>query len=151
MSLHSNSNFSRFRAREIAESTKEIEDLKQKLKFRDEDLDLLYRKNIQLKQTLSDVQSNYMKAHEEINKFTSEKDVVLTEKMELQNRYALMEERYQKELTDLQAVNTQATAALEMLTVFPASASDRSFGTFLLNYNLNVQRNIKQTRSSKES
>ena len=111
-------------SKELKETEKDIDDLKQKIKFRDEDLDVLYRKNIQLKQNLLDAQSSLQKAQDEISKFTNEKELVLDEKATLQNQFSQMEERYQKELVELQAVNTQATAALEMLTISHAPATE---------------------------
>lgn len=115
----------------MSDSSKEIEHLKQKVKFRDEDLDVLHRKNIQLKQNLLDLQNSYRKAQEEISGFSSEKESLLSEKSAWKAQYSQMEERYQKELTELQAVNRQATAALEKLTIFQDPASDNQNSMYL--------------------
>lgn len=104
---------------------------------------MLYRKNIQLKQTLLDAQSSLQKAQDDVNKFANEKEMALGEKIVLQNQYAQMEERYQKELVALQAVNSQATADLEMLTTFQPLAAENQgklmFFTPFLTYCLFVK------------
>ncbi len=115
----------------MSDSSKEIEHLKQKIKFRDEDLDVLHRKNIQLKQNLLDLQNSYRKAQEEIGGVSSEKESLLTEKSAWKAQYSQMEEQYQKELTELQAVTRQATAALEKITIFQDPIYDNQNSMFI--------------------
>lgn len=115
----------------MSDSSKEIEHLKQKIKFRDEDLDVLHRKNIQLKQNLLDLQNSYQKAQEEISGVSSEKESLLSEKSAWKAQYSQMEERYQKELTELQAVTRQATAALEKITIFQDPIYDNQNSMFI--------------------
>ena len=116
------------RNKEVLEKDRIIDDLQQKLKFKDEDLDLLYRKNIQLKQALSDLEERHKKLEEEMSKFDLVKRGLESEKADIIEQKEFIEQKYQKELTELQAVNSQAAAALEMLTLFQSPSSNNKEG-----------------------
>ena len=93
-------------------------------------MDVLYRKNIQLKQNISELEARNKQAQEEICKFAIEKESLASEKNTWLNQFSQMEERYQKELSELRGAHQKATDALEKMTNFQSTASQNQNGKF---------------------
>ncbi|KAJ3334578.1 hypothetical protein HDU91_002658 [Kappamyces sp. JEL0680] len=119
------------RTKETEAKEQQIADLKQKLRFKEEDLDLVYRKNLLLKQQLSEMEKSQMGLQDQLGRFEAEMESHVSEKSQIRLEMTTMEEKYQKQLDDLQAAHHQAAMALEMLTVLQAPSHETQEGRAL--------------------
>jgi hypothetical protein len=101
-----------------------IEELRQKLKFRDQDLEIVYRKNLYLKQQLELSEKSKDELNDEIENLKSEIEGKKLEIRDLAQDRVKAEEKLQKEKLILNNSLNQAQQAIEKLTGFKSSNAD---------------------------
>lgn len=116
------------RTKESNYNDEETTELRRKLQCRDDDLELLYRKNLQLKQTIVEFEKTQTFQREQISALKSSKKTLESEKSSLEATLGTIDEKYQKELNEIMAAYTRSTAALELMTQFDSPLTDSTDG-----------------------
>ncbi|KAJ3268941.1 hypothetical protein HDV01_002080 [Terramyces sp. JEL0728] len=116
--------YNKIRDEESANHREAIEALNQKLKFRENDLEILYRTNMSLKQKITDFEHDVAELNGQIQEYKNEVVVQKKEQEALRASFSAAEEQHLKEISDLQAAKAQAQSVIEKLTVFKASGNE---------------------------
>nr|KAJ3422388.1 hypothetical protein HK105_008307 [Polyrhizophydium stewartii] len=114
------------RAAESQRTHAVLDDLHQKLKFRDHDLQILYKKNLVLKQEISEHENHQKRLREDIARLESEIQRHEREKNEIRMASIREEDELKKQIEQLQANLTQSNTIIEKLTMFKAAYNDAS-------------------------
>ncbi|KAJ3254640.1 hypothetical protein HK103_007050 [Boothiomyces macroporosus] len=101
-----------------------IDELQQKLKFRENDLEILYRTNLALKQKIADFEQYVEDLNSQISDYKNQIDIQKTEQDALKTAFAATEEQHLKTIGELQAAHAQAQSVIEKLTVFKGTNTD---------------------------
>ncbi|KAJ3328261.1 hypothetical protein HDU76_010288 [Blyttiomyces sp. JEL0837] len=112
------------RTEEASRTTEALTELQQKVKFRDHDLQLLYRKNMNLKQELSDKEAYAKSLEEKIRKLEDMNHQLDMDKGEMRLYQASKEDSLKREIEKLQTSLAQSNHIIEKLTVFKTSYNE---------------------------
>ncbi|KAI8927690.1 hypothetical protein BC831DRAFT_451272 [Entophlyctis helioformis] len=114
------------RATEAQHTFETINDLAQKVKFRDHDLQILYKKNLALKQDISDHESHQVKLKEEITRLEGDIQRFERERHEIRMTFMREHEQLKKDIEQLQSNLAQSNNIIEKLTMFKAAYNEES-------------------------
>ncbi|KND00165.1 uncharacterized protein SPPG_04506 [Spizellomyces punctatus DAOM BR117] len=109
------------RTTEGVKTTETLTELQQKLKFREYDLQILQRKNLALKQEISDREASERKLREEISGLEEVIRKQEGEKGSLKTVHTKAEEGLKRVIEDLQTSLAQSNHIIEKLTVFKSA------------------------------
>ncbi|KAJ3151655.1 hypothetical protein HDU86_006074 [Geranomyces michiganensis] len=109
------------RSEEGAKSSDTVSDLLQKIKFRDYDAQMLQRKNLALKQEISNGEANAQKLLDKIAALNREIASQENEKVDLRATHAGKEESLKRQIDQLQTSLLQSNQVIEKLTVFKSA------------------------------
>ncbi|KAJ3216572.1 hypothetical protein HDU67_009266 [Dinochytrium kinnereticum] len=112
------------RYEEITKTNEAVSELHQKIKFRDHDLQLLYKKNMALKQEISDHESNAKSLQEKITHLETTLQKFEMEKNETRFYHQSKEESLKREVEKLQTNLAQSNHIIEKLTVFKTTYNE---------------------------
>ena len=111
---------------EIDKIQETIKDLSQRIKFRDQDINILQRKNLDLKYEID----NHLKKEQELElKIKDLENLVQLKGLEeedLATNHLKQEQELQKEISSLTTLLSQANHVIDKLTVFKSNASKES-------------------------
>ncbi|KAJ3091758.1 hypothetical protein HK102_013525 [Quaeritorhiza haematococci] len=120
------------RKQESRKTTEVMDDLTQKLKFRDHDLNILYKKNLALKQEICAHQIDTRELKEKIKKLESSIVHMEVEKGEQRTQAADREKKLKQEIDTLQTSLAQSNHIIEKLSVFRSAYTDATSDAILL-------------------
>ncbi|KAJ3178576.1 hypothetical protein HDU87_003399 [Geranomyces variabilis] len=109
------------RSEEGAKTSDTVSDLLQKIKFREYDAQMLQRKNLALKQEISNGEANAQKLLDKIAALNGEIASQENEKVDLRATHAGKEESLKRQIDQLQSSLLQSNQVIEKLTVFKSA------------------------------
>ncbi|KAJ3412358.1 hypothetical protein HDV05_000832 [Chytridiales sp. JEL 0842] len=112
------------RFEEVTRTTEALTELQQKIKFRDHDLQILYKKNMVLKQDIAEHESKEKTLLEKIKQLEEMYQKNDMEKGELRIYQASKEEQLKREIEKLQTNLAQANHIIEKLTLFKTAYNE---------------------------
>ncbi|KAI8833719.1 hypothetical protein BC829DRAFT_407714 [Chytridium lagenaria] len=112
------------RHEEITKTNEASSELQQKIKFRDHDLQILYKKNMSLKQEISDHESNAKTFQEKISFLENMVQKYEMEKNETRIYHQSKEEGLRRDVEKLQTNLAQSNHIIEKLTVFKTTYNE---------------------------
>jgi hypothetical protein len=118
-----------------------LDDYRQKLKFRDQDLEIAYRKNLQLKQKNLQMENDQIQLKDELENLKAALGFKTLEMRDIKQERSKAEDKFQKEKELLINSLNLSKKAIEKLTVFNNSATAAS-ETRPSQYQ-NIERNVK--------
>ncbi len=105
--------------------------MKQKVQDLDEELGIVYRKNLLLKQELESQKKKQEQLEEQLIQLNVENGMTDNEKKNLNYQLKALEDRYQKELSEMKEAHDKATEALEMMTMFQPNNNETADGEYI--------------------
>ncbi|KAI9334014.1 hypothetical protein BDR26DRAFT_867635 [Obelidium mucronatum] len=112
------------RQEEADKATESLAELQQRIRFRDHDLQILYKKNMALKQDITDHQLKHQQLLEKIKSLEDQCHKYELEKGEASYFHVANEHSLKSEIEKLQTTLAQKNSIIEKLTVFKSAYSD---------------------------
>ncbi|KAI9330036.1 hypothetical protein DFJ73DRAFT_859404 [Zopfochytrium polystomum] len=101
-----------------------LSEMQQKIKFRDHDLQMLYKKNMALKQEISEKEAEVRQLEDKIRGLVDQSHKQELEKGELRIYHATTQETLKREIERLQTSLAQSNHIIEKLTMFKTAYND---------------------------
>ncbi|KAJ3028170.1 UNVERIFIED_CONTAM: hypothetical protein HDU68_002316 [Siphonaria sp. JEL0065] len=112
------------RQEEAERATETLAELQQRIRFRDHDLQILYKKNMSLKQDITDYQLKQQKLYDKIKALEDQCHKYELEKGETSYFHIANEHSLKGEIEKLQTTLAQKNSIIEKLTVFKSAYND---------------------------
>ncbi|TPX77188.1 hypothetical protein CcCBS67573_g01537 [Chytriomyces confervae] len=118
------------RQEEAEKANESLAELQQRIRFRDYDIQILYKKNMKLKEDISDYQVKIQQLNDKIKSLEDQCHKQEIEKGEATYYHNSKEDTLKREIEKLQATLTQKNNIIEKLTVFKSAYNDSTDSSF---------------------